>query len=438
MESFVPRSPHGVRSVVQWICLESAFGLAYETWVGPSYLSGLAGELGLGIGVVTLITAVPFLGQIGQLSGFWIFRNIPSIRRHTLTLSWAGRMIWAIPLLFALGFFLRSTYAGVPFPTQRWFYLVAACACFSSLSASASATGWMAWTRELIPARLRGRFFGMRQMYVMCALVAANLMASFWVGFKPRGYPIGFGILAVIAILAGAISTYLLSQVPDVETPPPEPGAPLELLLRPLQDAEFRKILVTIGLFNCSVSLAAPYYPYFFTKSLGVPMSSVAVWAMAGNVGCLLASGFWGRVLDRVGDSRKILFVTSLYIALAPLPYALGSPALIQAIAPLEHFAGGAIAAGTGLATTTLIFASCPKNLSPYYFSVFLGLGGIFGLTGTFLGGTMARWLLSYGGFSTLFALSAALRLVIALGLIRGLANKGSFTEMSLRGNSLS
>ncbi len=61
----------GVLELLTLLCWEAAFAVAYETWIGPTYINGLAGELGLDLKWVAFLAAVPWLGALGQIAGPW-------------------------------------------------------------------------------------------------------------------------------------------------------------------------------------------------------------------------------------------------------------------------------------------------------------------------------------------------------------------------------
>lgn len=423
-----------LRAAIQFLYFESAFGFAYDAWVGSTYLSGLAGKHGMGIGLVTLLTAVPFIGQVGQLYGFWAFKRIDSLKRHTVILSGIARGLWLIPLVAALWLGARTYFIGVVFPTRAWFFLVTGVACLSSLCAASSAISWMAWTRELIPQRIRGRVFGVRQGYAMMALILANLVASFWVSWQPGGYRVGFWIIGLVAVLAGGLSSYLLSRMPDVTVPVDRvEGAarvsPWASMLRPLRDTRFRRVLLALAAFNCAIQVTGPFFPYYFTKDAGMSISAVAICAMLGNLGNLVASGYWGRKLDSPDFTRRILFLTANGVALSPLFYAFLDPSSVKFYAPFDYLVSGMVASGYGLASTTLIFSFCPRSKSAAYFSVYLGVAGLFGAVGTFAGGALAHWLVAWGGFRSLWWIGSLLRFAVVWTLFRALLRDSSAAD---------
>ncbi len=409
------------RTAFNLLCWEGAFAMAYETWTGPMYISGLGGELGVGVAWVAFLMTLPWVGQIGQLAGLFAFERISSVKRYTLWVAAMARALWILPL-FCAGFWgWKTMQQGQPFPKNAWFAVLGLTACFSALFASSSAVAWNSWMRGLIPANFRGRFFGIRHTHLMGALILANLSASIWVGWKPQGFFVGYAVICSLALLAGALSSFLLAGVPDVRirkhVKQSSPRPLIEIFIEPFRSAEFRKVVLFGAAFNGVIQFAGPYFPYYFTKELHISMSTVALWAVISNSGCLLTAGLWGRRMDRIGSPFSTLWLACHLVVLSPLPYVFRSADVIRWIAPFEYFINGISWAGFFLSMTALVFRTAPDGKNASYFSVYAAVVGLACAIGTLLGGRVAEWLTAYGGFRALWIVGSVLRLGVLWGL---------------------
>ncbi len=64
----------------------------------------------------------------------------------------------------------------------------------------------------VVPSQLPfGLFFGVRQSFWMIGIIAANLLGSLLVGWRPGGSYTGYGLLGVLGVLSGWISLGLLA-----------------------------------------------------------------------------------------------------------------------------------------------------------------------------------------------------------------------------------
>jgi Na+/melibiose symporter-like transporter len=419
---------------MQYLFWEGAFAMAYETWIGPTYLSGVAGELGVGVMWVGLLTSIPAIGAVAQLLGLWHLHQARSIKTYVIRLAGAARGLWAIPVFLAWYWGIRSFSLHETFPATRWFLAAAICSCLSAVVGSASGVAWMSWVREIVPQSFRGRFFGLRQRYTMAAVVAAHAIAVLLIGWKPSGIHLGYGILLVLALIAAALSTGFLARVRDVRRPSVSSTRatqePMKFaqLLEPLQNERFRSLILFGSVFNGTVQMAGPFFPYYFTRELHLSMSTVSFWTILTNVGWFAASVYWGKCAD--GKRRLGLpFWTALcLIALSPAFYIFASPRAALWIGPIDYFTNGIFWAGYSLVYTTLLLEACPAERCGLYYSVYAACNGLAGAAGGLLGGQLAIVLIPMGGFRALWALATVLRLGV-IALMYPLLIQGNTTE---------
>src|SRR5277367_5529640 len=252
----------GTPSWLPLLYWEVIFAMLYETWFSRAYLSGLAGELGVSIAIVTLLTGLPWIGSFGQLlSASWLSRAA-SAKRYAWTALAIGRSVWILAVLLAL----------VPGITKaQWMGWTVAIACIASVCSSSGSVALQAWMHGVVPVGSRGLFFGVRQSFWMAGIIAANLLGSVLVGWRRGGSYLGYGLLATLGVFSGWISLTLLAFVP------PSPSSTAASFrktdfLTPLRDSRFRVVLVLWPLLNASLQLMGPFFPYFFTHEIGVPM----------------------------------------------------------------------------------------------------------------------------------------------------------------------
>ena len=443
-----------LRPVIQFLCWEAAFAMAYETWVGVGYLGGLAGELRISVFWMSVLAAVPSIGSSGQLLGTFLYVRFRSLRRYVLTLAMLARSLWVFPWGLALYWGARVYLRGGEFPTQLWFKVTLFCACCVSLLGSSSATGWMAWVQELVPEQMRGRFFGVRQRFVVGAMLIANVAASSLVSWMPSGFRLGYFILGTLALLSAGVSSFLLAQVPDrigkVDGVKNRPGLRQESVaggldadsrtsvyhvsfrewrkwggqwMEPFRHPRFRAVLLFGSFYFAAVMFVGPFFSYFFTRDLKLSMSEVALWAVCSNVACFIFSPYWGKRVDRMGSPIRVVFFCAALWALSPLPYAIPSVEWVRRLGPLEFFINGIAWSGYQIGMTSILTRVVPResNLrAANYFSVYTFCLGVAGAIATLLGGKLAALLEPYGGFRTLWVLGSIVRFgVLAWGVLR-------------------
>jgi hypothetical protein len=437
MDRFVPgdrKSPPSLsfRTIILLLCCEAAFAMVFETWLGATYLTGLAGKLNIDIVLVTIITSMPWVGAFGQLFGRQIFSSrffrdavasCPirghSLKKYTVRLALAARALWFIPIGLAALWCVRAVYHDVPFPFAIWFLTVTITATAAGLIGSFSGVAWNSWMRTLVPGRFHSRFFGLRNRYIMVSLAAANLVACLFINYTSKGLPLGFFGLAAAAVIAAMASTYLLARVPDSKTSL-EPLSRDPFLL-PLSDKAFRKVLIFGALFNGAIFFNSPYFSYYFTRDLGVSLSTIAAWGAVTNFGNFIAAAYWARRCDGEKSILRTLAIGGYVVSLSPLAYVFPNAQAVYWVAPLEYLLNGMAWAGYTIALTTLVFQKCPPGKSTSYFSLYAAASGLAGAAGTFLGGHTARLLEHHGGFRSLWVIGTVARIAVLWALLPAL-----------------
>jgi hypothetical protein len=408
------------RSVSSALVVEASLAMAYETWIGPTYLSTWAGTLGISREHLPWLTALPALGSLGQIAGVLLFirvaRNV-SLKHLCLTLTLLARALWLIPLVAAL----TGGFAdGGP---EAWVGRIGILAALSSAIGLTSTSFWMSWMRDLIPHEEEGRFWGGRSHWATIGVVSAHLLSAAWLQWNPGAS--GFSMLLLLALLSAAGSLWLLTRIPAVPHAihRPPSGQAFRKLLQP----EFRELLVFAALLQGAMFLAGPYFPYYFTHEVGLSGSTVAFWSLMTQAGVWASSAFWGRRMDAhggvafhlAGRPVSILRLGTILMALSPLPYVIANPAVLRWIGPVEYFINGVAWAGYTIALNTIIFQRTRSSafMSMVLFSSLTALQGILGAGASWLGsgiiGSVAQ-----GGFATLWVVAAGARLLIVLFFI--------------------
>ncbi len=406
--------------------------MAFETWIGANLLSGMAGELGAPMVWVSVLASAPWLGQFGQALGVGLRVSGEGLKRACLLLATSARLLWLVPLGFVLiRELLPSRFPG-PFPLNGFFALLGVTACTSAVLLNLGSVAWNSWMRELIPGSIRGRFLGLRQRSVQGAVVLAHAVAASLVGFSVRGRPVGYALLGLLAVLHGLNSSRLLARVPAAPSGPRPVGHPIRAAIGVLREPQFRGLLLCGAAFQFSMTLAGPYFAYYFTRGLGIPMSTVSLWTALTALGFLLAAPFWGRMFDRTRHPRLWISVCAALVGISPLWYLSPDAQIIRLLAPAEFLTNGFAWAGYQLCMSALLFRLCPPRQAPVAFALYGASVGIAGTLGTWMGGWLVPGLEPWGGFRALFALASLARLGVVAGLFLRLLPGGQSRRLGL------
>ena len=184
----------------------------------------------------------------------------------------------------------------------------------AAISMVASVIGnsaWVAWMGDLVPDRLRGRFFGRRTIFLSIAGTLTSLGAAI---LLDRLAPIGWtgaalSALTAVAFLAGVVSMVLMlrQHEPPVAA---EPGVSawraLGLALRDRRARPFLSYLSSR--LERGGGDPASFFAYHMLTNLHTGFLVVAAHGVGVAAVRIASARFWGRAVDRIGAGPVVVF----------------------------------------------------------------------------------------------------------------------------------
>lgn len=363
---------------------------------GASVMTGWAIHLGASPVVTGLLVAVPHVAQLFHLPAGWTTARFGH-RRACLMLVGASRQV-TLPLV-ALPF--------LPISDATRLTLLISLVALAGVLAVLGNNAWATWMAELVPSRIRGRYFGRRTALCTAGSAAACAAAGALLDWATRHGVAGEALagLQLTASAVGAATVALMARQHDPR-PQIEP-APLRprLFLKPLRDHRLRPVLLYQLAWNGAVGLAGSFLALHMLTNLKMGFTLVALHGAATAAVKMLTASRWGHLIDRWGP-RRVLVITSFALA-AILPiWLLPTETRLWPLA-VDALLAGTFWCGQSLASFALPLAVTPRSGRPYYLGAYTAASGLGFTAGAALGGTLAA---AFHDLRLLFVLSALLR----------------------------
>lgn len=296
---------------------------------------------------------------------------------------------------------------------------------------------WVNWMGDLVPARVRGKYFGRRSrigivvMAVTSVLMGVVLDLSGTVKFneivgpwaEKAGMPPLLLVISIIfffAAIAGILDIQCFHKVdePRMKAVIAEPM--FKRLVRPLRDRDFRGYVLYLFTWMSANGFAAPFWWVYLLSFFDLLKSqgSTAWWLnwyyvaayimlpIAYHVGQFAGYPVWGRMVDRFGR-KPIIFISSMTHTLTWVFWLFLTPDMLFYCIPAQ-FIGGFFGSGQEIANFNMMLGFNRKGGAAYQAvaSVITNVG----MAGTmFFGGVLATAFLkiesSYGNVFTLSGL---------------------------------
>lgn len=407
------RSKASVRTSLNASTLDGVLAAVFTSLTSGVLLSDFMLQLKASTFEIGLLAAIPMLVNVVQPLGAHWADCTTSRRRYGLFTFGGARSLW----LLILPAILLAHWSHWHLSPQ----LVLALCLVSSLLAALGGASWFSWLGALVPTRLRGRYFSTRNTAVSLTTLLFLPLAGWLVDTWPGGSFQGYGVMLLLAVVAGLASIAVQGYMADVN-PQDEQCQVLESTAasaQPLQDVNFRVFLGYHALWTFALNLSAPFFALYLLDSLSLGLVWVTAYSSLSAAANILTLRFWGRIADRTGN-RPLLWLSGLAVAVTPLLW-LGTGQGYWSVwlwLPLIYILSGTTTSALDLCTHNIQLNLAPRTQNSAYFAVAAAVSGITGALGAALGGYLGQCQF-VGGLLGLFALSTVLRLVALLPLLR-------------------
>ncbi len=424
--------------------LDGMFSNVMITVFGGAYLTGFGLALGMEEYHIGLLVALPALANLIQLFGPLYINRMGGEKQACLLGTGLFRLNWLIIAILPVLFYLGLSQSAV---IIIFLVLLA----FSGVFAALSNVSWMGWISSLIKTTERGRFFGRRNMYAgitaMISGLLAGLIIDSWEALFPEQEIWGFSLAFLMAFGCGVVSWLFLRKISSGIEEKGSLGKPVELgflesLRLPLQDQNFRYLVIFSMAWAFAVGLSAPFFSVYMIVDLTIPFTVISLLALVSGITNIIGMKYWGQFVDRIG-SKSLLYYTSLGAAALPLIWIMAGPQNYSILWGVNFFSG-LIWSGIGLATSLLLMQLAREEYKVAYYGLFAAATGLAAAVAPIVGGILAGVVseaalqlnfLYLEGLHFIFILTSLLRVFSLSLLIRvELEEQLSLQELLTRG----
>ncbi|WP_375511696.1 MFS transporter [uncultured Nostoc sp.] len=438
-------SKDAIRSSLRASTVDGVFAAIFSIGTGGVLLSNFLVELDASPIVFGMLASIPMLANLFQPIGAYLSERSTSRFQYSLGIYGIARLLWLILVIGIVSFswgWLNSNQLVV------LSLLILVC---SHLLGGLGTASWLSWIAMLVPRRLRGRYFGLRNSIAnlteLISLPIAGLAVSHWYGGTIQGY----GVILLLSIIFGIVSlgcqyfqvdinpqlqnTYYAnsSKTSEIQSDsaPNEPGEISEAISLPQiptpqnqidssiwKNSNFLVFLLYFGLWTFAISLSAPFFNFYLLDTLNLDVSWVTFYNSLRAGAHMVMLIVWGRFADKIGN-RPILISTGILIAVIPwLWLRMGSSPLdLWLWLPLLHIFIGGNWGAIDLCSNNLQIEIAPLKNQSLYFATAAAVAGASGALGATIGGFIAQFAGSFG-IEEVFIVSGILRLASLVPLI--------------------
>jgi MFS family permease len=401
---------HRVRASLKFSVLD---GSAWSAMMGltQNYMTPFALNLKATNSQISLLSGIPaLLTAMAQLLSPFLQAKAGTRKGLILPMVFLNGLMF-IPILL------------VPFifdSNQVWWLLG-----FITLSTVAGAVvnpAWGSMMADLVPMKIRGRFFGNRGMInglitLVFSFIAGGILTAFDQADNFYGYVIIFSAALGFRMIPWF---FLTKQYEPVQKVSKNDSPSMGSLIKQVGSSSLGKFTLHIILIDFFVAMSGPYFGVYMWNDLKFGYIPFTLVCSASAVANMIFLHYWGKRADIAGN-LKIVKITSMLMPIVPVLW-LGSTNVVYLMA--ANMFSGFVWAGYSLSSVNYVYDSSDPAISHKQLAVFNSMDVFASCLGFLLGGIIVDKLPNLFGFQlrSIFVLSGIGRALVVLVLLRQLS----------------
>ncbi len=335
-----------------------------------------------------LIVALPFVFNFLQVLLTPLLSQKLDAHRLCVASGWLHCGGWLL-LTLALPFIP----VGDP-QAAKWVFLVG----FSIISLASSINGvaWNGWMQDVVPTRLRGKYFGVRNQLLYISMIVFLLSVSGLLSYM-KGSLIAYVILFGGAVVLGALSVYWQQKMtsntshnPVVKQLPWQ-----EQVRRVRHNPTLVRFIGFAALMGFTINLFGPFVPVFMYEQLQITVAKANWILLFGPLGAAASFPAWGKLSDKYGNIPTAIVALALWQVFS----------LILCFVDMSNIwllyvvsiTGGLFSAGYGIGIFSLLLKLTPPDSRTMGIALFVSISCLAAAIAPPLGGFIISWAKTQG-----------------------------------------
>ncbi|MDR0395850.1 MAG: hypothetical protein LBH66_00935 [Oscillospiraceae bacterium] len=418
-----PGLSDSLRRCLNLIIISGAFGTVNGNITGGAAWTGFLRAIQANAAALGIFAAIPVAANSVQILISYALERTGRRREWMLRVGIAGRMLWAV--IGLIPYVIPMSAPQLRIVTAMVF--VALCAGSNAVIS----VSFYSLVTDLVPMRMRGRYFGVRQVFCLVAGILTGLLVSALLD-RVEGYA-GYTIALTIAgVFGGAdIALFALCDWPKMRAREGGGESLGRMLLAVARNKRFRKITLIMLYWGFAVNICAPFYNVYMLEVIGMTYTQVTlVNQVLPNVITVFVISWWGRRMDTHGN-KPVMQLTGLFTMAYPLLWLFTGPNVFW-ILVITNIASGLLSTAFDLGAQNMYLNAAPDVNRSMYISAYFAATQLFGnAASNALGGMLVQNVLpalealnwhiagiAMTRYHFIYLISGALRIVMILGLL--------------------
>jgi len=383
-----------------------------------AFLSGYASSLGADDSLNGIIGSIPLLLCSLQMFSSILLESLTRKKGLIVGFSFVHR------LLLSMVFFLPL------FITQPLIRLAAVVVLYgiAHFFGASIGTGTGNWILQLVPQNIRGDYLGKKDSFAFAfSTVLSLIMGRVMDWFRNNGMEqTGFLAVGATVLLIACTDFWCLLSIKEPESTPHKQKLK-DVLLAPITDIKYRKVMITYVFWNLALQIAGPFFSVYMVTGLKMDYTYITFLGLISSTVRILAAWLWGKL----ADATSWLLAGRLSMGMLGfihISWLFMTPDTCYTLQPVLQALSGAAWGGIAISVFNLQYHYAPEDKRVLYVSANSSYAGLCGFFSTLLGASLLTILPSFqigslpvSGMQILFLLSGSLILgcVLYMGKLK-------------------
>ncbi|WP_238402940.1 MFS transporter [Paenibacillus mesophilus] len=391
--------PSSYRSGMNAAIFEGIPAIIIFQLLGGPFVTGYLLYLGASSFQVGIVLAIPSMANMLQIVGALLIQRYSNRKLLFSLLCGTHRILWVltgvVPLWFPKEYGVTA-------------YIVVCIVAF--MGQAVGSVFWTSLIADMVPAKVRGRYFGIRNTILWAGGCIAILVFGQVLDRLPE--PRGFHILYMVAAVCAVLDIYFFFRYPNRPFEKSGQQGTAAMLKVPFRHTPFVKSMLFISLWLFVQGISVPFFNYVMLDVMKLSYNWIAIATMTQNVAMMIGYSMWGNLNARF-SSKTLLFWTLPVIAAACMGWGLLPVLPDIPVLLLIHMLVGAGVGGFNQLMFIFVVGDTPKAERPMFIAVFYALTGFAGFLGPLCGGAVYRIVADLPVWVQMFGISLGIGVVL-------------------------
>jgi hypothetical protein len=298
------------------------FGSVWQATITGTPTANYARSLGASPFQFGVLGALPFVASLLSLPASIVIEATGKRKQIFLFAHYVHRLLW-LPIA-VVPVWLVHRYGMAAAGVAMNLFLVLVFLMYAG--AAVGGPAWVTWMADLVPDRVRGKYFSRRRQWGMLTAVPSAwcvgwLLDRYASGGNPQVLLKWCAGIFLVAMFFGFMDIHLFKYVPDIPKKPQKGAALIRALGGPLRDRRFLWMAGFVGTLFFSMSFMGHFVTLYVMDQArqsgqAVNRTTQMMLIITPYVAQLLVLGHWGQMADRMG---KKPLLTLAAVGLVPV-----------------------------------------------------------------------------------------------------------------------